>query len=437
MDIKEILERIALPARSNKKGYKNTEKLEAIESLLKENESEYTVIYKSPHAWIFGKKEPRQGCSSLLVSSHADIVDSVTKPFSEYVEDEKYYKGTYDNLGTNAACVNLMLNAKLPSGVFFAFTADEETGRCNGAKDALTYIIDKTSKCPFVFALDVTDEGYENDRLFTVEGLNGRNEERRKKLLQMFMSTEGDEQSFEVVRLKKSDDNSFLPEEYQSKETTVFDESVFYAKKGCDSCSICLPGDGYMHSDSGFYVKEPVMKGYNLALEGCILTLTAKTQEHDRIEEIKKEKDELVKQTKEISFHKFATQSYGSCYSGYSGYGGGMGTYWQRKRLVEEQIPGQMSLADIDEDFANYALENEEYDEYDSWLYRDRNDPFLLDELFSELYEAAEMYDTDQFDVYFEDMIAYYGLVRDDELEEYLGVVFDDAHTEYDEYYYE
>lgn len=399
MEIKEILEKIALPARSNKKGFKVADKLEAINSLLIEKNSPYRLIHKSPHVWLFGQKELEPDKRTLLISSHADVVDSIRNPYSSYDSDEKYFFGTYDNLGTNAAGVYLMLNEKLPSNVYFAFTADEETGRCNGAWHALHYVAQSTKRSPFVFALDVTDEGYDNDRLLTIEGLHARNEEFRVKMLEMFMETEGEEQSFEVVRLKKKDNNSFLPESYQSKEITVFDESVFYARANCNSCSICLPGEGDMHSDRGFYIKEAVMKGYCAGLAAAVLAFT--TRSNPRLEELKKEKDLFTKEARDTAFHKEISYTYPR----------------YEFRDYSEQIPGQMSLADFDDQFKESLRDA-------------MADPYLMDEILDEIVEMVQCYAEDQFDIFYSDVLYTYGLKRKDSLEEFLKDVFKEVQFE-------
>lgn len=439
MDIQEVLERIAFPARSKKKGFKVTDKLEAIEALLKEEGSPYNFVHKAPQAWIFGKCEPQKSENPVLVSSHADIVSSITQPFSYYIEEEKYLKGTYDNLGTNAACVNLMLNEELPNDVYFAFTADEETGRCNGAAYALMYVRNKSKTEPTVFALDVTEEGYDNNRLFTVEGLHAKTEEKRREMLDLFMDTEGNEQSFEVVRLKEKDDDSFLPESYRAEDTVEYDESVFYASKNCNSCSICLPGAGYMHSDSGFYVKKAVMEGYCASLLSCVLAFT--TKDRSKIDEIRTKKDSLVCEAKEIPFHKFYTRyasSLGNSGNNYSGgyYGDGLGTYWQRKMsgYSEQQIPGQMSLADIDAEFDDYYYDSDPHEE----LEFEFNDPFVIASCEADFYEFADAYDATEFDMFYSDILYTYGLRREDALEEYMLQIFAETHQEYeDDYYYE
>lgn len=298
MDIKEILEKIAYPARSNKDGFYVTEKLDAIASVLYEENSPFQLVEKTEHAWIFGQKEPEPGMSPILISSHADIVTFIKSPFSKMVDDDTFFHGTYDNLGTNAAAVAMMLNHPMPEGTFFAFTSEEETGKCLGADYALSYIRMKTGCDPLCIALDVTDEGYDTNRLCTMEGFHAKTEEIRQHILLKMLSGEGNEQSFEVVKLHGKDDVSCLPKEYVAKGTTVFDESIFYAHKNCNSFSLCLPSDGEMHSDSGLYVKAPVMRGYELCLAQCIYLLTNTNRQ--LVDKIKQKKDDLVNQAKTI-----------------------------------------------------------------------------------------------------------------------------------------
>ena len=336
MELKEILEKIALPARSKKTGFYETEKLEAIKTLLEEEGSPFHLIFQNEHTWIFGKKEPEQKKFSILVSSHADIVNGITKPFSEFDEEKKYFKGTYDNMGTNGACVALMLNEDVPDNVYFAFNDEEETGRCLGAGEALKYVGLTSQRKPFCIALDVTDEGYDNDRLFTLEGMNSTSAAIRERVLKLMLAADGEKQSFEVVKMKKDDNVSYLPKSYVSDELTVFDESVFYAEQNCNSFSFDLPTEGSMHSDSGLYVKEAVFKGYVKSLLQTIYVLDAVYP--DRQEAIKKEKDELIQEAIDTPFRKtsysYSEGSYGSSYGsyyssmGYSDYGyGGYSRY--------------------------------------------------------------------------------------------------------------
>lgn len=399
-------------ARSGKKGFKVTDKLEEVKRILEEQGSPYHLVRQSDHSWIFGQKdmEDRQGV--LMVSTHADIVDHIKKPHSKLNHEKDYYRGTYDNAGTNAVCAHLMATEELPDNVYFAFTAEEETGRCTGAEDALSYVREVTGKEPIILALDVTDEGYESNRLFTVEGLHGVNESSRRKMLEVFLSTEGEEQSFEVVKLKKKDDNSFLPKEYRAEGLTVFDESVFYARSGCNSCSICLPGDGEMHGDSGFKVKRAVMEGYEASLLAAIYSFERANPE--KVEELKARKDELVKEAKETTFWK---ERYFSNYStpSYSTFGSSGGSTFYSHATSRDLYDGSF------------------YDDYGEGLHRysgytpDYEEDYMFQQAVDDAYELAESYAEDEFEVFYGDIVAMYGIKKDDGSRAVFQGLFDEC----------
>ena len=405
MDIKEILERIALPARSNKKGFYETDKLEAIEALLAENNSEFHIVQKTPHTWIFGRNEISPGEDCMLISTHADIVEGIKHPFSELNEETHYFKGTYDNLGTNAAAVYLMLEKDVPDGVYFAFNDDEETGRCHGASDALKYVRNASGREPVVFALDVTDEGYDNNRLFTVEGFHAGNDAVRRMFLTKMLETEGSEQSFEVVKLKKKDDVSVLPEGYVSDELTVFDESVFYAENGCLSCSICLPGEGSMHSDSGFYVKEAVMKGYAESLAQIVCKFKGF---NDRADEFKEAKDSFVAEAKGTPFRK--KESYYWAYSGGS-----------KNISSDYYTPSDLT----DDEYREMVEYNRSFGIYDDVNGEDY--AYFVDRVMDECWELATGYNEDEFEIFCSDMIDMYGVEDTEDVEHMLANVFCDV----------
>ena len=421
MDIKDVLEKVAKEARSNKHGFKTTDKLEAIEELLRETNSDFHIVHKTPHTWIFGKKEPEVGENALLVSTHADIVNSIKNPYSTLDEETKYFKGTYDNLGTNGVCASLMVNEELPDNVYFAFNDEEETGRCLGAGDALWYINKKTKREPIVLALDVTDEGYENNRLFTVEGLHGVNEFSRKKMLEIFMNTEGEEQSFEVVKLKKHDDNSFLPESYQNKTLTIFDESVFYARNNCNSCSLCLPGEGEMHGDEGFYVKEGVMRGYEIAL---LLNIYAFTKTYpNRIEELKVKKDEFVRKAKETEFRKEEPIRYFS----YEGTSSGISRPYTSnyQSSFEEGIRLSREYREkLYDDYLDMESYNESFGLYDE---DEDYENFIFMQAIDDAYELAQGYAEDELEVYIQDIVAMYGIENNEKNREAFEQIFEDV----------
>ena len=413
MEIKEILEKISYPARSKKKGFYETEKLEAIEKLLKETNSPFYLVKKSDFAWIFGKKDFDYGSNCLLVSSHADIVSEIKKPYTNVLEDSHYFKGTYDNMGTNAAAVFAMINYDLPNNAYFAFTADEETGRCLGAGYALTYIQSKTGHNPFCISLDVTAEGYGNNRLFTIESLNAPKNSYHKPVLEKLLGTEGKQQSFEVITEK---DYKFLPKEYVKKEQAWFDEGAFYGEQGIIAFSMCLPTYGEMHDETGLYVKEPVMKGYAESLVSVVHQLTMPSfpkdykeenqalvdkinKKKEIIEKIASIKDTYVTEAKEIDTYRYAPKT----------------TYWSNaleEYKLDEEIEGQMSLADFGYDLrtGKHISDEDYYD--DDMMYSLEDVP--IDDIFEELSYEVMNYAEDEFPIFFADACDFYGLDYED-----------------------
>lgn len=313
-----VLNTIALPNRSNKNGFYEKARLDAIENVLKD--SPYKKIAATNHMVLYGRAPITMEQYSnvdlqeapILISSHSDIVPAITKVSSKL--ENHVYHGTYDNLGTNAAAVMLMLEESLPDNVYFAFTDEEETGQCFGARDASMYIEKASGYSPFCIALDVTDEGFDNNRLITLEGLTTSNEN-RKYIADCFLSTEGQYQSCDVVRAKRKD-ITFFPDEYMTASTTVFDESAWYANHGRDTLSFCLPSDGYMHGNSGLDVKESVFEGYILSIASFIY---AYTQTHSQlIEAYKIAKDYLIAEAfrtvipkKTYSSYNYMSEAYG------------------------------------------------------------------------------------------------------------------------------
>lgn len=313
--LNHVLDKITLPARSNKNGFYQTDKLDAIKDLVTGSDCSFKVIHESKHSLIFGKNSPCKGEESILISSHADIVKSITEVSSELKDG--YYHGTYDNLGTNASAVSIMLleGNNLPDNVYFAFTSEEETGRCLGATDAYKFIYDSTKINPLCVALDVTDEGYYDNKLGSLEGLSA-NKNIALNIKRSFMDTEGENKSFCVVKMSKKDKNPF-DKEYISGNNTVFDESVHFGKKlKQNAFSFCLPTSGAMHSNSGLDVKEPVFIGYILSLASFIYEYTNTLNPNKNIEDIK---DYLLAKAKGIhkSYPNYAANYFTYDYNQY------------------------------------------------------------------------------------------------------------------------
>lgn len=410
--LNNVLEKISLPARSNnKEGFTTTDKLDAIDKVLED--SSYNKVYSTKNCVIYGKSVPKKGDKCILVSSHADIVSGITNVSSEY--KDRYYHGTYDNLGTNASAVSIMLNDNklIDNNVYFAFTAEEETGLCTGAKDAFTFITEKSRINPTCIALDVTDEGYEENELISIEGLRG-SKQMQTMLHDKLVELDGDSLSFGVTKASSKEYTPF-EDAYITCDYTEFDEGLFYGKNlKQNAFSCCLPTDGYMHSNTGLNVKESVFIGYIYSLDTLLQTLT-NTLDKSKISDIKAFKDYLVYKTEQIS--KTPAPQFKNNFPLYH-------QSWGQSWGMEEEI-----------------YEDEGYDDYSELvdaLMKDENGAIIDEEAYEYAYETlmdfASSY-PDDYDTYISDVIEVYGDVPEEiakqAYDEFYGLCFDDD-IEYD-----
>ena len=202
----------------------------------------------------------------------------------------------------------LVMLGSLVGLVIVAFTAEEETGRCLGAKSAYQFM-ERNSKYPTLYvSLDVTDEGYDDNKLCSIEGLHANNDI-ESKIADSMMITEGEEQSFCVIKANHKDSSPFN-KDYIDGDYTVFDEGVYYGQTlNQNALSFCLPTDGSMHSNTGLDVKDSIFTGYILSLDTFIHQYT-NTKNYE-IEDIKDYKDYLVNKAKETKkVYAFANLNY-------------------------------------------------------------------------------------------------------------------------------
>lgn len=427
----KIMEKLAVTNRSNKEGFKEglTFRIDAIRDILLDSGYHEVLL---PHTQIWRKDFSTP--IDVVVSSHSDVVSSISS-CSSSLSNSGYYKGTYDNAGTNAAAVIAMLEGDIAPNVAFAFTADEETGRCNGARQTLEYFRN-TGNEPVCIALDVTYEGYDNGEIFTVENLSsGHKKHEDKDFINKIgeyalrMEPEG-MKTCTFVRLHKDAIPEAFPKSYIAKDSGWFDEAQFYAKQNAKTFSLCLPCDGNMHGNSGVKVRQPEFEGYVNALKSMVYSLS---KDNENLIDGLKEENKLFKETlnklveeeeaKAAEERKARQQSYGKDgylsylskpYSygsyGYKPYSYGSSGYSDYKEIDDynRSFDSPYSYG------SRYDMEESETF-FDPEIFNSFED--YIDSVIDEVYEMASYYDpTDKF-VFVRDAISY--LPRD--FKEWLG----------------
>lgn len=303
MDHIDLMERIAKPCRSTHERFTDVSKLDAIRKELEDSPYKETYDLGVTSIWT---KVPFEELPSeiLLVSSHIDVVPNITHCYSE-LDENGFLHGTYDNLATNAAEVIMMKEEDFPNNIVFAFNGDEETGGCAGAKEVAKKLVDMGKNVNLCVALDVTWEGFDDDKLFSLENLTygklgfALNEFVARSVLRI----ENDETDFCFIKANKHN----IPKTFQincpeviEKSTGMYDEAFAYRDVGLPACSICIPTDGDMHSNSGLYVKQPVFEGYILSLTSFLYSL-CKEKEY-LIDSYKVARQNLTEKAKAIEF---------------------------------------------------------------------------------------------------------------------------------------
>ena len=279
----KILEKVNIMCRSKTSKKQNcftdNSRLNEIEDLTKN--TPFSKIYDGNLTKIYAKEDLDDLPQDLfIISTHVDTVNNISKCSSIYNEETSNLRGTYDNAGTNAACVIAMRDFDLPDNVIFAFNGDEETGKCKGAEEVLT-VMKKHNKKIFPIALDVTYDSYDEKKLYTIENLYGNQKTAELIVFRARdLDSNLDNPAFTYVRGSKSPLPKLNSNEL-SRDMSWFDEGSYYGSKKISAFSLCLPcGDGEMHSNYGVQVKGPVFEGYVNSLVGMIYELT-KTKENE------------------------------------------------------------------------------------------------------------------------------------------------------------
>ena len=343
----DLISRIAGKCYSKKKkGFTEFDKLNRIEAELKgspyrrvRSANNHYSLWAQPNFTKYVNKED----VVFLVTSHADNVTNITKPFSEVKKNGWFLKGTYDNLGTNAAATILMKEFPMPKNVLYAFTANEESGACTGVESLVKQLraIGYTKICGI--ALDVTWEAHDEGFLYSIENMN--NESFVQKLSEVALAMEPETQTVSFTPIDKTYEPN-VPKKYKSGSYGMFDEGQKYAQMGVPGCSICLPGDGEMHGNSGMKIRQATFEGYLLSLASVIYSLTGTKQK--LVEELKEKRNELAKRNQIMVEYEEAVEKAQKKVSGHAYSASYNGTI-SFDKMVEEDDP------DYDEETEKYA----------------------------------------------------------------------------------
>lgn len=268
-ELMELVNRMQTACRSNGKYFTQDARLRTIRELTASSSSYH--LYKGNLCNVYTKvpvKQLHELDHITLISSHVDTVPN--NLFSIVDEEQRLMKGTYDNTITNAACVYLMLHGNLPEHIVFAFTGDEETGGCRGAKETMEFLkrfgvpADRVS----VLALDVTYEGYKQRCAFSLENLYSDGS--ASPLIDYLNEHYDGQYAYAAPFRARIPAN--LPYEVLSKSPSWFDEGAAYARMNVEfSASFCMPcqsreGHNDMHSEEGVLVHTDAFLSYINAL---------------------------------------------------------------------------------------------------------------------------------------------------------------------------
>ena len=255
-----VLESVSVINKDNGSVFTNTERLDAIASLL--SGSAYKKQDASGLFHLYAKKpvDEIQG-PVLIISSHVDCETNITRCFVR-MEDQDTLLGTFDNAITNASAVYLMLAGNLPDNVLFAFTGDEEEdGR--GARDLIRFIRRNRLNVRNIFVLDVTEEGWAAGAAFTVEN-DFWDDDFGKKISGLAEQTG---YKWKFVPEDPDDIPSYIPEKRVIHMEAYEDESWEYDEEDLPCFSFCLPTRGEMHSNRGILARVISFRRYTEVLE--------------------------------------------------------------------------------------------------------------------------------------------------------------------------
>lgn len=238
-----ILARIAVRGEDDGERFTNTARVDAIAECLKD--SGWRLFHDGSLARIYAHHGFDQSKPAVVVSSHVDMVAAHC-----YADcSGELWKGSFDNLITNAVAVACMKADALAPNVLVAFTGDEEEDS-GGADEVAETLEAKGIAVKFVVATDVTEEGWESGKSFTIENV---------------LPEEDEDEQAELANALRASVSAIDPHPCMIVEGEE-DEAWEYDEYDLPCCSVCLPCAGDMHSEEGVEIRSSAIEPYAQAL---------------------------------------------------------------------------------------------------------------------------------------------------------------------------
>ena len=255
-ELMTIINQVNVDCKDDGRNFTVTDRIQSIESLL-EN-TDYHLLHKGNLCFIYGKK-PVKNQSVILISSHIDCV--YDRLFCREYEDLHLLNGTFDNSLTNACLLYDMIHGRLNDNVVIAFTGDEEED-AGGVKEVVRQFRKWNTSIALTIVLDVTEEGWKEKRMFTVE--NDLN-----------------------VDIKTGSRVIELLEKYRDVYGFIHnsepDESYDYDEEDIPCFSLCIPSYGDMHGKDGVSVRTDSLFTYCDVLAELANSLSENPEVMDRV----------------------------------------------------------------------------------------------------------------------------------------------------------
>lgn len=257
--VRQILGRIAVRGEDDGERFTNPARTNAIAECLAG--SPWRLFHDGRLAKIYAQGVFDPVKPAVIISSHVDMV-----ALRCYANCEgEVWKGSFDNLVTNAVVVACMLGNAFDSNVMVAFTGDEEED-LGGADEVAETLEKRGVQVKYVVVTDVTCEGWDDGKAFTIENILPEDDRANQQKVATALR--------EAV--SGLDDNPCIgPDEYQ-------DEAWEYDEYDLPCCSVCIPCGGddmsdcdYMHLEEGVEIRRADIKTYAEALAAVVAAAPA------------------------------------------------------------------------------------------------------------------------------------------------------------------